>query len=812
MSLFRPKSGPATHAVLAAFVLLFLLIPLQTATAAELTHTFAIEAGPLDTVLNQFVRASGVNLSYADVVTDELHSDGVSGRYTSEEALHTLLDGTGITAEQQSGGGFRLRQQTAEEKAQEVQTLQEEAEPMTVTASSVGDTTEGTGSYTTGAMNTATKMDLSIRETPQSVSVITRQKIEDENYQTIDEALSETTGLYVSRLGTTRWEYISRGSTIDNIQYDGVSSHIHYYARDVIGDDVMDMYDRIEVVRGATGLTQGAGDPSASINMVRKRPTAEQQTSLSGNASMWGNGRMSFDTSGSFNQSQTIRGRLVASASGGDDCLDESSRENQLYYAVLDADVTEKTLLSLGFSHQKTRHDGYSWGGLATHEDGSFYDLDPEDTSAADWEYLDREENVTYFDLEQALGGDWNIKLSGRYSKAQSDMLASYTWWASSVLYKYPHAYEYDHRAKSADLHLSGSFNLFGRKHKLVLGANFDDEELSYVGGSGTAIPIDLETWDPSSVSKPDIALGSYSATYDQQQYGVYSALQLNPHDRINLTVGLRVSWFDYSTESVMTWGASASDYEENAYILPYYGITCDLTDTLTAYASYTEIFQPQQNYDIDGDLLPPEEGNNKEVGVKFESSENLFNASIAFFETNRDNLATALDGVSYCNPGFSTCYEAAERVRTRGFELDASGELSDGWHISAGYTYSKSEYVEGENKGDHYYTYNIPKHSFKLSTVYDLPGRLHQLSVGAGMKAQSELYKTGDGYRIEQGGYVIFDAMAKYQLTPRMKLQLNINNLLDKEYYSSLSGTGTSYGPFMGDPRNIVLSFKYQF
>ncbi|TCK08966.1 TonB-dependent siderophore receptor [Marinobacterium mangrovicola] len=763
--------------------------------------TFNIPAQNLSQALNTFGRQSGYQVLYSPNDLAGLTSSAVEGRMEVNSALSRLLQGTSMNY---SIEGSSITVSSGNGDSASLSTIKVEGD-----SDFARGVTENTGSYTTGATSTATKMNLSIRETPQSVSVITQQKIEDQNYQTVDEALQDTTGINVSRVGATRWEYISRGATIDNIQYDGVSSHVHYYARDIIGDDVMAMYDRVEVVRGATGLTQGAGDPSASINLVRKRPTAENQTSISGSASVFGNGRLTFDTSGALNESETLRGRFVSSVQGGDDFEEDSERENYLYYAVLDADLTESTLLSLGLSHQKTHHDGYSWGGFPTKTDGSFYDLRPEDNLAADWEYLDREENAAYLDLEQALANEWKLKVSGRYSKAQSEMLASYTWRYSGDLVKDVRAYDYDHKARSLDIHANGPFDLFGREHKLVIGANYDQEILSYLGGSGTRLPIDPENWDPSSTERQHIDVGSILATYDQKQYGLYSALQLNPMDDLNLVLGTRVSWFDYGSETTF---ASWSDYQEDGYVLPYYGLTYDLSDTLTAYTSYTEIFQPQQNYDISGSLLPPEEGNNKEIGLKFESLDGRFNGSIALFETNRDNLATRLDNVNYCNPAFSSCYEAAERVRTRGFEIDASGEITDRWNLSAGYTYSESEYVEGANKGETYYSYNTPRHSFKLSSVYQLGGDLYRFSIGGSMRAQSKIYKTGTGYRIEQPSYAVFDAMTKYQMNPQTRLQLNINNIFDKEYYSSLGGSGTNYGPFMGEPRNITLSFKHDF
>lgn len=159
----------------------------------------------------------------------------------------------------------------------------------TITISGLGSTTEGTGSYTTGAMSTGVKLPLSVKETPQTVTVVTRQKIEDKSYETLDQAVADTPGLIANQnFGDARYQYWSRGLIIDNMQYDGVANPVQYYARDSDGADDMDMYDRVEVLRGASGLVTGAGNPSGAINLMRKRPLDEKKTTITTRASSWG--------------------------------------------------------------------------------------------------------------------------------------------------------------------------------------------------------------------------------------------------------------------------------------------------------------------------------------------------------------------------------------------------------------------------------------------------------------------------------------------------------------------------------------------
>lgn len=132
-------------------------------------------------------------------------------------------------------------------------------------------TTEGTRSYTTGAMATGTKLPLSIRETPQSVSVITRQRMDDQGMNNLNDVVKYTPGLTVNQYGPARQNYSARGFDVDNIMYDGLPTSVSMYTQDVISAADLAMYDRVEIVRGATGLMQGAGNPAAGITTAPKR-------------------------------------------------------------------------------------------------------------------------------------------------------------------------------------------------------------------------------------------------------------------------------------------------------------------------------------------------------------------------------------------------------------------------------------------------------------------------------------------------------------------------------------------------------------
>ncbi|RML92398.1 TonB-dependent siderophore receptor, partial [Pseudomonas syringae pv. maculicola] len=221
-----------------------------------------------------------------------------------------------------------------------------------ISSDQLGATTEGSGSYTTGAMQTATKLPLTMRETPQAVTVVTRQRMDDQAMTSINDVVRYTPGLFLDQSsGPGRQTYTSRGFDIDNIMYDGLPASYSGYTAGVQPN--LAMFDHVEVIRGATGLTTGSGNPSAAINMVRKRPTADPQVSLTGAAGSWDDYRGVFDASGPLNDSRTVRGRIVGSYQDAHSFRDQEKSDHGVFYGVIEADLTDATTATFGLSRQE---------------------------------------------------------------------------------------------------------------------------------------------------------------------------------------------------------------------------------------------------------------------------------------------------------------------------------------------------------------------------------------------------------------------------------------------------------------------------
>lgn len=763
-----------------------------------------IPSGTLDSALTRLSRATGLNISFDQHLLVGKQSPGLHGAFSPAAALDQLLAGSGLQAEAKADGGYVLIPVAAGTALQLGAT--------TITGSGLGGTTEGSGSYTTGATRTATKLSMSLRETPQSVTVVTRQRMDDQNIQSLDEVARTATGITYTKIGTDRSTYYARGFEVNDLQFDGIPSNIsENYSMDVMSTSNMAIYDRVEVVRGANGLMQGTGNPSAAINLVRKRPTRDFRLGAELGAGSWDNYRTQVDVSGPLTDSGNVRGRAVAYYNTAQSYRDGASKDNQLLYLIGEADLDESTTLAVGATVQKDNSNGYDWGGLNTRTNGSFYPLSRSTSLAGDWAYLDRNNYNLFSDLTHEFDNDWKVTLALNSIWSDAGFLSSYPARVSGDLYRLVVSQaDYKDRQSGQDLYATGPFRLFGREHQLMLGANNRKDEFDVGIHTATNTPtININDFDYAAIAAPAINKNVQSNyRYVRKEKGVYGATRLSLTDDLSLILGSRVSWSDYEVNSPST----NDRYKENARPIPYAGLVYDLDQQHTLYASYTEIYRTQSYYGEGNKLLEPVEGNNVEVGIKGEYFGGRLNTSLALFQTDLSHMPEATSGPKVCGvTGISSCYEEGGKVRNRGFEIEVSGQPLEGWNLSAGYTYSDPHYIAGLNKGNDYYT-RIPRRLLKVATDYRLPGVLDQWRVGGDLYTQSRTATTATTYDIQQSGYALLNLHAHYQINRQFSLQYNLNNALDKKYYQSLPTSNNFGGLFYGDPRNFALTLRYQY
>lgn len=733
--------------------------------------------------------------------------------------MGALLSGGGIVAA--AVPAFGQEQASQDGQAVMLGSVRVEGEAVDDGLTSDPASTEGTGSYTTRSMKTATKLPMSIRETPQSVTVVTRQRLDDQVMTNITDVVKNTPGLFLNySSGPGRPSFTARGFDIDNIMYDGLPSR---YQGWVVGSQAnLAIYDRVEVVRGATGLVTGSGNPSAAINLVRKRPTRDFQFNLEGSAGSWDNYRGQIDMSGGVDQAGNLRVRVIGSYQDSGSFRDGEVIHRGLIHAIGEYDIGPDTTLMVGATHQDDFFNSF-WGGLPLSATGAHLDLPRSTRPSYDWEGKSQKSNTVFGELTHRFGHDWSVRLASM--KVWQDAMFSGTY-----VYRRPDltlthsAYQaaYDEDQASVDLYASGPVTLFGRDHDLTFGASRRETSTgtqNYSGGGLLAGDVDMFDFDPASGARPNFVPTTYSRNVITQG-GLYASTRLNPFDGLKVILGGRLDWYDYDNRT-----AATGDYKVDAHKTVYAGAILDIDRHHSLYASFTDIFQPQtaRGFAVDADsqtILKPITGQNYEVGIKGEYLDGALNAAIALFRIDQRNRAFVPTDQSGC-PSFpaSSCSTAAGLVRSKGIDAELQGAITPDWNISLSYTYTSIQFVRDtnpENGGKNFDT-DMPRHMAKLSTFYTLPGKLDRLRVGAGLNWQSRIYNDNNranfnnvAFRVEQGGYSVADLMLGYKISDRFDLQANINNLFDKHYYKAIGydirwGSTDAYG----DPRNILVTLR---
>ncbi|MBA1199251.1 TonB-dependent siderophore receptor [Pseudomonas plecoglossicida] len=675
-----------------------------------------------------------------------------------------------------------------------------------VSSDRLGSTTEGSRSYTTGAMATATKLPLTMRETPQAVTVITRQRMDDQAMTSINDVVKATPGLFLNfSSGPGRQTYTARGFDIDNIMYDGIPSG---YSGWVAGAQPnLAMFDRVEVVRGATGLVTGAGNPSAAINMVRKRPLAEQKVTLTGAAGSWDDYRGEVDASSPLNDSGTLRGRVVTSYRDANSFVDDAEESHGLFYAVTEADLSEDTTLTVGLSNQKDKTN-FFWGSSMVGLDGHHLDLPRSYNPSTDWENKDQEINTVFAELRQRLANDWKLQVNANYAEQNALFSGSYqSRWTGTTLGRTVYQSKHDENQAGVDVFASGPFQALGRSHELVVGTSRRIYDMTNHNYS----PYD-PNW-PINAGKPNFLHTTNDRSVTTQD-GLYMTTRLSLADPLKLILGGRLDWYDYDDKD------GQGDYKVTRNVTRYAGLIYELNDNHSVYVSYSDIFQPQTERDSSNSPVRPIEGKNYEVGIKGEYFNGALNASLAVFRVDQENRAVEVLDRTVCSSTQLTCYEASGEIRSQGIDMELQGALTDNWQIGGGYTYARTHTTKNAAQPalvNKQFDTDTPEHQFKISTTYRFQGPLEKLRVGGSVNWQSRMYNDialvdGGNYRLEQGAYAVTDVMAGYQVNRNLDLQLNANNIFDRKYYSAISQSWQYGGDVYGAPRNMMLTAKYSF
>jgi outer membrane receptor for ferric coprogen and ferric-rhodotorulic acid len=518
----------------------------------------------------------------------------------------------------------------------------------------------------------------------------------------------------------------------------------------------------------------------------------------------WDTYRAEVDVGGPLTESGRVRGRVVGAYQDKHSNVDHYQRSNQVFYGILEADLDDSTLLTVGADYQDSDPRGSSWGGIPLLDStGTFNDMPRSFNNGARWSRWGQYSRTAFATLEHTFGNDWVAKLQlnhqvngydaslGAAAGGNPDPVTGegVSMWLGQYIGKTT--------SNAADLYVSGTFDWFGRQHELVVGGSVSRKrwvnngyspQPGYISGVA-----DYYSWT-GDVPEPDWQWG-YGDNQVTRENGAYVVGRFDLADPLKLIVGSRIANY------------TSPDTDESGVIVPYAGVVYDLNRNFSVFASYSTIFKPQGNQDEQGKTLDPMEGRSYEAGLKAEFLEGRFNASAAVFQLDQDNYAEPTGGRT---PSGGIAYRGLMGVRTKGYELEMSGQVAPGWQVQGGYAHkiARQQSVKVSTLE--------PEDQFSLHTSYRLQGgALQGWSVGGGARWQGSTFGTitnpADGaslvHRTEP--YWLLDAMARYEFNDQLSATLNVNNLLDKHYYTIFSWYSTYT---WGEPRNVRLTLNYTF
>ncbi|MCG6036108.1 TonB-dependent siderophore receptor [Acinetobacter baumannii] len=683
----------------------------------------------------------------------------------------------------------------------EVQSLQ----TIQVKASNAEQSSEQTKAYNVKNSSSATKLNIEAKETPQTINVVTRQQIEDFGLNNTRDVLKNTPGVTVSNQETERTTYMARGFEISNILTDGVGFPLSGYNYNNTNPDTY-FYDRVEVVKGADSLTNAFGDPSATINNIRKRPTQEFQASGGVSYGSWDTQRYEADISGAIIPSGKVRGRIMGYEQTGDSYLDRYSSERNGFAGIIEADLTDSTLLTAGYSQEQNKPNANNWGALPLLDaNGKQISYDRSYNPNPDWAHWDNETQNAFVELKQKINDQWTAKLTYNYLDTKHNSRLLY-------YYGYPKADGsgvsltpwggQEHQEKHAvDFNLEGTYKLFNREHEASLGYSYvrshqqDKQSTGTINDSNVikSTTTDWSSWTPQSISWSDF---TEAANYKQNINSIYAATRLHLNEDLKLLLGANYVQAESKGESY----GSPMSYSESK-VSPYVGLTYNFTPEYTGYMSYTSIFRPQTGIDKDtNQALKPIDGKSYEMGVKSSWLDDRLTGTLSVFKTEQNNYPLRSSDGNPLNRKVPT-----SDLESQGVEVGLSGQITNNVNLSFGYAQFS---IKDIKNGGEARTYN-PNQTLNVLTTYT-PSVLPKLKVGAGLQWQDgiKLYDSNVNSTIKQDAYALVNLMASYEVNDHITLQANGNNIFDKKYLNSFPDGQAFYGPSAN--YTVAVKFKY--
>jgi len=646
----------------------------------------------------------------------------------------------------------------------------------------------------------ATRTDTSIHETPQSISVVSKDLVEDIGATRLQDALDYAGGVGRANNfgGQGLTTFTVRGFTTGEFYRNGFPINRGYPNMPDANS-----IERLEVLRGPATMLYGRGDPGGTFNVVSKQPLAEPKVTLGSQLDDQGMQRATLDASGPLDEQGRLAYRLNVVGEGGDTFRDHVETERYGVTPVITWQATDDTKVIFEGDFMRNNHPLDR--GLTRYANQKGTPSRDTFWGEKDVGKLHNDNSMAQLRFEHLLNDDWTLgggfqwldgTLQGNAIEANS-LAADGRTLSRNFNYR-----KLEWTDKDTQLNLTGHFSTGGFDHTLLTGVEFENYDYKSIiqRSSGLAGSYPIDIFDPV-YGQPRPAL-TRTPTHDKENLKTYAAFvqdQVALTERLKVLAGARFERFEHDYESYVT-GVKPWSSADNA-VTPRVGVIYDLTETVAVYADAARSFKPNTGAAREGGGFEPEKGKSYEMGIKWEALERQLSVDAAIYQIEKKNVLTT-------DPLDSTFSVAAGQVRSRGFDLNVAGNITPEWRVIGGYAYVDAEVTKDNTIRVGSRLANIPRNSFSLLNVYEFQdGALKGLGLGAGGKYVAERVGQTSNTPFSMGAYTVVDLLGYYKVNDKVRLNLDVKNLFNRDYEEGAFGNVYAYP---GEPRTVQVGIAY--
>jgi len=778
----------------------------STAYAEQQKHHFDIPLQSLGSALQTLAAQSGAPMLYAEQTTAGKQSRRLNGDYTTAEAADKLLAGSGLVHSVAENGTVTVKPA-------------DNAGPNTLKAMTVtgkADSGDDPTAYKVTNSSTATKTDTPIMETPMSIQVIPKQVLKDQQAIRIKDALKNVSGIFWAT------DPMYEGFQMRGFVSDGATTVYRNGLRIRRAQHEVANLEQLEVLKGPAAAMYGRIEPGGLINIVTKKPLDTPYYSLEQQFGSYDLYRTTADATGPINDDHSLLYRVNLAYQNNDFFIDKMDQERVFFAPSLSWKPSDRTEVNLNLEYQYDTRTSYTGlpvqGNRPANIPVNRYFGFGSDNETSVFDKL-----IVGFDWSHQFNDDWKIQHRFHYYTLDYQINnSSFFPQPVNPVNKRTATRNVSTRpiddtdTYATNIDLTGKLKLLGTQHRVLAGFDYFWEKAESQGFFGAPAPAAyrpiVDIFNPVYGQVPLATAKDFNSfsTLTQFWYGTYFQDQITLFDKLHIMGGGRYDWATRSSGAASTSIETARNNEtevNNDAFSPRVGMVYQPWPWLALYGNYVESFGGANTaLASNGKPLDTETAQQHEVGFKTELFDKQLLTTVAFYDLTKQNIATA-------DPTNSRFSVQTGEARSRGIEVDVSGQVTDGLNLIASYAYTDTEITQDNRGNQGHRFWNVPKNSGSFWAKYTVQERfLRGLNFGAGAYLIGQ--REGNNENTWQmPGYVRVDALLGYAWKvghSTVTTQLNVNNLLDKTIYET-----SAFGGFLaqpGAPRTFMGSIRVEF